>query len=437
MLSPIGLARAVRPAFLLYALALSSLASAQPVGAGDGPAVAAAETPTPIARYVNGRWWTGRGFDTVARCVQDGMFVGCPTKTADRTVDLAGRYMIPPLGDAHNHVTSDTAGAIAAGVFYLMNPTSLASLIAPRERRRPAPGKIDVVHSMGAITAPGGHPSRLYEDVLGPRFYKNKTPADFVGDAYHFVSAPADIAPVLDRLVAQHADFVKIVVEYSEQYQRRRDDPAFRGLRGLDPALVPELVRQAHRRGLRVAAHVETAADFRVVVAAGVDEAAHMPGYLGPFGGMTTIDSYAITDADARAAARAGIQVVATASLALGQPDQTRLPEIRAMQRANLRKLKRAGVPILIGTDSFAGAAVDEARYLVALGVLTRREALTALTETTPRFIFPGRRIGRLQSGYEASFLVLDADPSVDLATLPAAIVGRIKQGVPLGAGSK
>lgn len=437
MLSPIDVFSALRPAFLVYALAMHSPGFAHPPAqdrvqqATDAASLSASEQ-SPLTRYVNGRWWTGQRYDRAPRCVRAEAFVRCPANVADRIVNLAGRYLIPPLADAHNHVTSDAPRAIAAGVFYLMNPTSLASLIAPPERRKPAPGKVDVVYSMGAVTAPGGHPLELYEDQLGPRFYKDKKPADFVGDAYHFVSAAADIAPVLDRLVDQHADFVKIVLEYSEQYARRRDDPAFRGLRGLDPALVPELVRQAHRRGLRVAAHIETAADFRVIVAAGVDEAAHMPGYLGPFGGVTTIATYLITDADARAAARSGIRVVATASLALGNPDKAKLAAIQAMQRANLRKLKRAGVPILIGTDGYTDAAIAEARYLVALGVLTQPEALNALTQATPRFIFPARKIGKLEPGYEASFLTLDADPARDLAVLPKAIVGRTKQGMEL-----
>ena len=99
------------------------------------------------------------------------------------------------------------------------------------------------------------------------------------------------------------------------------------------------------------------------------------------------------------------------------------------MQRANLEALNRAGVSILIGSDQQVGAAIDEARYLVMLGVMTPRQALDALTRTTPQFIFPGRRIGRLAAGYEASFLVLDADPAGDLMALPDAIATRIKQG--------
>src|SRR5581483_12479235 len=115
------------------------------------------------------------------------------------------------------------------------------------------PGKVDAVLSMGAITAPGGHPEALYVDVLRQRVYPQLKPEDFLGDAFHYVTKPGDIDPVLDRLVAQHAQFVKLMVIFSEEYAKRKDDPAYRGYKGVDPALVPAIARAAHRRGLRLA----------------------------------------------------------------------------------------------------------------------------------------------------------------------------------------
>jgi imidazolonepropionase-like amidohydrolase len=53
---------------------------------------------------------------------------------------------------------------------------------------------------------------------------------------------------------------------------------------------------------------------------------------------------------------------------------------------------------------------------------------LRMLVETTPRTIFPSRRIGRLDEGYEANLLVLRGDPLVDLDRL-GDIRLRMKQG--------
>jgi imidazolonepropionase-like amidohydrolase len=308
-----------------------------------------------------------------------------------------------------------------------MNPTILASAAPSVRLALQGPGKVDAVLSMGAITAPGGHPEPLYVNVLGPRIYPNIQPAAFLGDAFHYVNSVSDIAPVLDRLQSQHAEFVKIMVLNSEEYAQRQDSAAHRAFSGLNPALVQPIVAEAHRRGLRVVAHIETAADFRVIVAAGVDEAAHMPGYYGAAG---PLDRYTITSADAGAAGRAHMVVVATASLAaVNNRDQpARLAEVQGMQRTNLKLLKAAGVPLLIGTDGGPADALREAQYLIGLGVFTPREAIAALSEITPAWIFPGRRIGKLAIGYEASFLVLRGDPTMDFSQ-SSTIVRRVKQG--------
>jgi imidazolonepropionase-like amidohydrolase len=381
--------------------------------------------------YVNGRWWDGHRFVPGDRYVRDGVFAAHPSGQPDKTEDLHGAFVVPPYADAHNHMAGSPQSvsdrAMAVGVFYLMNPTILASAAPSVRAALKGPGKMDAVLSMGAVTAPDGHPVKIYQDIIGPRVYPNIKPADFLGDAYHFVSKPSDIVPVLDRLQAQHAQFVKIMVLYSEEFSKRRDDPKYRGLKGLDPKLVPLIVREAHRRGLRVAAHIETAQDFRVIVSSGVDEAAHMPGYLGL---GDDIGRYRITDTDARAAAHAHIVVVTTAWL--GGEDNAknpaRLAQIQDMQRSNLEKLKAAGVPLLIGTDGQPDAAPMEARYLIHLGVLTPAEALRALTLSTPQWIFPGRKIGRLAPGYEASFLVLGGDPTAEFKKATD-IRMRVKQG--------
>lgn len=389
--------------------------------------------------YVNGRWWTGSTFTSASRYERDGVFVNKPNAPPNHTVDLGGAYVVPPYGDAHNHMPGMPPDvnrrALAAGVFYMMNPTILASSAPALRRALRGPGKVDAVLSMGAITAPGGHPEPLYVDILRKRIYPNMKPKDFLGDAFHYVTRRSDIGPALDRLVAQHAQFVKIMVLFSEEYAKRKDNPAYRGLRGLNPALVAPIVRAAHRRGLRVAAHIETAADFRVIVAARVDEAAHMPGYY--VAKDDRISRFRITDADAKAAAASHIVVVPTASVSADNAsiDAARLAEVQAMQRTNLEKLKAAGVPLLIGTDGQPDAAPKEAHYMEDLGVFTPREALTSLSETTPKWILPDRHIGKLAPGYEASFLALRSDPILN-PTAIRDIVYRVKQGfaIPLPA---
>ena len=400
-----------------------------------GSPAAAKEADRTIA-YVNARWWNGARFVPGSRYVRDGYFVPAPKGRPARTEDLHRAFVVPPYADAHNHMPGRSEDvnriAMSVGVFYLMNPTVLASVVPSSRGVLDAPGMVDAVYSMGAITAPGGHPEGIYQDIIGPRAYPNIKPADFLGDAYHYVTKPGDIVPVLNRLQSQGAQFIKIMVLYSEEFAKRRDDPAYRDYKGLDPALVPLIVKEAHRRGLRVAAHIETAHDFRVITTAGVDEAAHVPGYAADAPhAFKSIRPYVITDADARAAAREHMVMTATASQADYEKDPVEHARMRSLLKGNLRKLKKAGVQLLIGTDGQPDAAPEEATYLVGLGIFTRTEALDALSLTTPQWIFPGRRIGRLATGYEASFLVLGGDPIGSFKEITD-IRRRVKQGIEL-----
>jgi len=154
-----------------------------------------------------------------------------------------------------------------------------------------------------------------------------------------------------------------------------------------------------------------------------------MPGY----GWLGSGDSaqYLLREADAMEAARRRTSIVTT--LAFGQranapgrtPSQVRRNAINA---ANLRTLKTAGVPIAIGSDNYGATSRSEALYLSDLAVWSNLELLKVWSETTPALIFPKRKIGALREGYEASFVVLEQDPLQDFTNVQR-ITRRVKQG--------
>ena len=379
--------------------------------------VAAADAP--VVRLVNAHWWAGDHFVSGERYLRGGVFVR--RTRADRTVDLGGGWVTPPFGEAHNHNLDAPALAkgvsdsyLANGIFYVKNPNSrFANTLATRALL----GKQDTVgaiFALGGITGQGGHPIRLYGFLSrwpGPV----RDGETFEGDAFHLVNREADIAPVLDTLQSQGADFIKTYLLHSERFEARKGQKAFHGQTGLDPKLYPLVIRVAHARGLRVSVHIESAADFRTAVAAGVDEINHLPGYM--WDKEDTADAYRLTAADAKAAARAGVVVVST-TVVTEQINQSaaRKAEIKALQAANLKTLAAAGVKIAIGSDSFMTTARAEAMNLIAIGAFDGPTVLRLWIDTAPTTIFPARRIGCLKVGCEADFLVLDGDPLADFS---------------------
>lgn len=169
-------------------------------------------------------------------------------------------------------------------------------------------------------------------------------------------------------------------------------------------------------------------------VAAGVDEIAHLPGFRGNESSeFPDPNRFLLTEEDGAAAAEAGVVVVSTLANFAGAAPDSVAAAAAAVFRHNLSLLKRHGVPVAVGSDGYGSTGIAEIGQIRDLGVFTDLELLKAAVETTPRTIFPERRIGRLEPGWEASFLVLDANPLEDFSA-PGRIALRVKRGLPLAA---
>ena len=415
-------------ALLLGIAALWACAGSRRRPVGATAAVPSIEAPAGTSRtlaLVNGHWLLGDRFVAATRYVIGGTLHDHSAGRPDSTLDLDGGFVVPPFGEAHNHniEASSRVDALIArylrdGVFYVENPD-----ILPRNRialtgKVNVPTGVDVIFANGGLTGSGGHPIEIARRNIARGTW---TAADGEGNFYWVVDNSDDLARKWPAILAQHPDFIKVFLLYSEEYERRKADTAFFGWRGINPALVPEVVRRAHAARLRVAAHIETAADFRAAVAAGVDQVAHMPGFRGDeHVHLPDPTPYTLTDADARGTARRGIVVVTTlggaGELDPAGPDSLTRRALDALHRRNLATLRRAGVHLALGSDTYSDDSRAEARYLHTLGVFSDTALVQLWSHDTPRAIFPGRAIGRLEAGDEASFLVLECDPLVRFA---------------------
>ena len=48
-----------------------------------------------------------------------------------------------------------------------------------------------------------------------------------------------------DRILGFRPDFIKAILVFSEEFEKRKDDPAYFGQKGLNPKLLPNLVTKA------------------------------------------------------------------------------------------------------------------------------------------------------------------------------------------------
>lgn len=402
------------------------------------PGLRAADHPSAKTyEFTNGQWFDGKGFRRRTFYSVNGVLAEKAPRKIDEVVDLQNGFVVPPFSEAHNHnierdynLKKQTLAYLKDGIFYVKIPNSLRSLSLQIKDKVNLPQTIDVTFSAGGLTASGGHPVKLYEEVLIKNAYRGMSKEWFDDKAFFIVNNEADLEKKWPLIKATQPDFIKTYLLYSEEFEKRRDEAVYYGRRGLDPKLLPVIVARAHREKLRVTTHVETAADFHHAVAAGVDEINHLPGYNIP--ASQPLSRYQISEQDARLAARKGIFVVTTTVLTkFREKDPARLKLTQDNQIRNLRLLNKHGVRLAVGSDNYSVTSITEAMNLYELKVFDNLTLLKIWCETTPRTIFPQRKLGLLKKGYEANFLVLSGNPLENFEHVKA-ITTRFKQGYPI-----
>ena len=375
--------------------------------------------------FVPSRWYSVGGRLTRTR----------PARV-DMTVDLTGRWVLPPLVEAHNHDLQSPYLAsyaaqknLAQGVFYSVQLCSKPETVFPWVGHLNQTGSIDVRYAGACISSSDGHPLGIA--LRSVRAAGALVSADDLrkdGDVDH---TRPDAARLWPQIAARKPSFVKLIVINSERWAENRTKPELYGFNGLDPNLVAPIVERAHAGRIPVFMHADSAHDFAVGVRAGVDVIVHLPGYR-IAAGMTAAD-YRIPDEVIAEAARRGTVVTTTTGVARiwMKRDPAQAAALRAVQQDNLRRLRAAGVKLAIGSDDVMGTVVDELVYLDGLAVIPRPELLRRAVRDTAEIMFPGRRIGRFEEGYEASLIAFDSNPLAGFEGLRRPSV-RIKQGAVL-----
>ena len=169
------------------------------------------------------------------------------------------------------------------------------------------------------------------------------------------------------------------------------------------------IVDEAHRAGLRVAAHAHGDAGIRACIRAGVDCIEH--------GSLATDETIQLM-------VEHGTYLVPTSYLSEGLDITRAAPELQAKAAEVFPKARRmlgkaiaAGVKIACGTDAPAVPHGDNAKELGALVArgMTPMQALQAATLTSADLIDRADDLGRLQAGYLADIIAVPGDPTQDI----------------------
>jgi imidazolonepropionase-like amidohydrolase len=172
---------------------------------------------------------------------------------------------------------------------------------------------------------------------------------------------------------------------------------------------IAAIVDEAHRAGLRVAAHAHGDAGIRACIRAGVDCIEH--------GSLASDDTIQLMVEN-------GTFLVPTSYLAEGLDISMAAPELQAkaaevfpQAKQMLGRAIKAGVKIACGTDAPAvphGKNAKELWAMVDRG-MTPMQALQAATVTSAELINRTDDLGRLEAGYLADIIAVPGDPSEDI----------------------
>jgi len=351
-----------------------------------------------------------------AMVVRDGRIITAgPARTvtipagAER-IALDGRFVIPGLINAHGHVNDasrDLATYAAYGV------TTVFSLGG----EQPA-----VFAARDAQATPALDRARVF--VSGPVL----SPA-----------SPDEARTLVASVAAQRIDIVKI-----------RVDDNLGTTQKMAPAVYGAVIDEAHRRGLRVAAHLFYLADAKALLRAGADFLAHsvrdadvddeligamkaagvclsptLMREVSTFVYETTPDFFADplflahANRDWMAALREPVRQEAMRTSASAQRYKAALE----VASRNVKRLADAGVRIAMGTDTgpagrFQGYfELMELELMVKAG-LTPQQVIGAATRDAARCMRVDADLGTLEPGKWADFVVLEASPLADISNV-------------------
>ena len=313
-------------------------------------------------------------------------------------VNLAGKTVMPMVIDTHVHL-SDTRDALIRD----LKIRAYYGVSAALSMGTDGYGLLD----MRDETIPGAARFRSAgRGITMPEPGRTTVP--------YWITTAAEGRKAVEELAARKVDIVKIWVDDRDGKYKK-----------LTPEMYGAIIDEAHKRGLRVTAHIFNLEDAKGLIRAGVDVFAH---------GIRDkdIDDEVVAifkqrpnlvltpnlpDRGVKADLnwlRAGLPPDEFAKLEKANTDRPKAQALFGIQARNVAKLNAAGVRITLGTDGNRPWGPHEEMLDMVSAGMTPMQVIVAATRNSAELLRLADA-GTLQAGKSADFIVLDANPLDDI----------------------
>lgn len=322
-------------------------------------------------------------------------------------IDFNDKTVLPGFIDTHTHIMTD---GIRVGDDLYKNSTPFRTIRAAASVRKALWNGFTAlrdVGSEGTMYADNDVKKAINRGIIpGPRLWVSTRGLSTTGHYMPFgyswelklpkgcqiVDGPEECLKAVREQVAQGADWIKIFADWGEVSFTEEEFSV--------------IVSEAHRLGIKVAAHATSRDGIEAALNAGVDSIEH---------------GWSFDDELIAQAKRLGVYWCPT--LLVLDPESSRKPsKKREILDKSLNKAYREGVKIALGTDagsfSWSINQAKEFEMLVNKAGFSPMDAIKAGTSVAAELLGQSDKIGHLAPGMLADIVAVQGDPLQDITAL-------------------